>query len=687
MTGQQIGHYRILRELGRGGMGVVYEAVHVLLLTHVAIKVLKAPHAYGESDSRRFLDEARALCACSHDGLVRVLDFGQHADSSFYMVMELVNGESLRTRLRRGPLPIIDALSVGMQMAAALAEVHKQHIVHRDLKPENVMLTIDAAGSVRCKLLDFGIAKYLEQDERTSHTGSLLGTPLYMAPEQCAGQPINERADAYAFGLVLFEMLTGELPYETKGLHREAILQLHQRTEPKLLLERLPSAPSAMARLLSKLLMKDPAKRPSMDEVEQQLAALHAICIRGPVQDREEQEQGQQAQRTETNRPHARMPAGKDHVPGGAEKPSDVPPALSRGSAMSRHQPRLAGIGLVLFAGGMVGLTALAQQYAAGRWSVAPRRSEQQHALVADAGSASFDQGVPAVELADMIYFAGGRFSMGSSVAEVDQAQRECQGLIEQCDLRIFERELPQRQVTLSAFYMDRTEVTNEDFVAWLNQGVVDLDVDSDGYVHKDRRPLLDLHPAYSGITYHEKHYAVRPGFARRPVVLVSWFGADEYCRSQGKMLPTEAQWEYAARGGGKFRYPWGEESPRCVGVAIARDQEGRCGDRPRPLPSVGTMAQDRSAQGVMDLAGSVGEWVQDLMHAPYSSCGKCQDPVENRVSTPSEGDYRVVRGASITESAVGSRAALRSRWLAARGATALGFRCVATTAPVHSAP
>jgi serine/threonine protein kinase len=219
MIGETLGSYRIVSEIGSGGMGVVYLAEHTLLGRKAAVKILRSelPEEYVE----RFFNEAKAAATLHHPGLVDVFDFGHHTDGSAYIVMEFLDGESLADRLEREPrLPLVLALSITRSMANALFVAHAQGIVHRDLKPENIFIIPDSDSPTgqRTKILDFGIAKLMrELDVRSVKTqsGAMIGTPRYMSPEQCKNaKTVDGRSDIYALGCILYEMLLGVAPFD-----------------------------------------------------------------------------------------------------------------------------------------------------------------------------------------------------------------------------------------------------------------------------------------------------------------------------------------------------------------------------------------------------------------------------------------------------------------------------------------
>ncbi|HEY6560868.1 MAG TPA: serine/threonine-protein kinase [Polyangiaceae bacterium] len=225
--------YRLTREVGRGGMGVVYEAVHIDLGRSVAIKVLPREHAQSQSFEQRFRGEARAIANLQHDNLVRLYDFGISADGQPFYAMERLEGESMDARLLREEcLPWRSAFALGIQACRALEAAHAAGVVHRDIKPGNLFLTKTGA----LKLLDFGVAKWTSEEDarertRTPTGGAITGTPEYMAPEQASGGAVDERSDLYALGVVLYELVTGSLPHQAQST--ELLLEAKLRIQPE----------------------------------------------------------------------------------------------------------------------------------------------------------------------------------------------------------------------------------------------------------------------------------------------------------------------------------------------------------------------------------------------------------------------------------------------------------------------
>lgn len=276
----QIGPYRVVRKLGEGGMGAVYEAVHSVIQRRVAIKILHTDTGQSHESVQRFLNEARAANLIGHPGLVQITDFGQLPDGAGYLVMEYLAGETLSDRIQAsgGTLPPEETVHIGIQLASALSACHQKGIIHRDLKPGNVMLVPDPAMATgeRCKVLDFGLAKLsagLEAALVKTQSAAVLGTPLYMSPEQCEGAGrVDAKTDVYALGCMLYEMQAGRPPFVGEGAGQ--VLGQHLFKEPQPLGTLAPASPAALSTLIARLLIKEKEKRPSMRETEKALEAL-----------------------------------------------------------------------------------------------------------------------------------------------------------------------------------------------------------------------------------------------------------------------------------------------------------------------------------------------------------------------------------------------------------------------------
>lgn len=280
MIGQLVGSYHIVRTLGEGGMGVVYLAEHTTLRRFAAIKMLQPRLSHRADMVHRFFDEARAATAIADPGIVEIHDVGFRDDGAAYIVMEALVGEPLDRRLRRfGRLQATSALRVARQLAVTLTAAHAAGIVHCDLKPENVFLVADASvpGGERTKVLDFGVAR-LADNHHGALPGTVLGTPQYMAPEQCRGAvDIDQRADIYALGCVLYHLLVGRPPFVAEATDVVLAMHLYETATPPSVV--LPMLGGALDTLVMRCLAKAPGERyASMDEVVTEIdRRLHTV--------------------------------------------------------------------------------------------------------------------------------------------------------------------------------------------------------------------------------------------------------------------------------------------------------------------------------------------------------------------------------------------------------------------------
>jgi tRNA A-37 threonylcarbamoyl transferase component Bud32 len=261
--GERVGEHQIMGVVGRGAFGTVYRAVHPVLEREVAIKVLSSSHADDPGVAQRFVDEARAIHRIRHPNLVEVSGFGELPNGQLYYAMELLTGRTLAAHLEEsGAFAPELALYVLSQVAQALDAAHAQGVLHRDLKPDNVFIDGALALGCRVKLLDFGIAKLLgEGSVVRTRSGMLIGTPAYMSPEQCGGEPMDERSDVYSLGVIAFELLTGKRPFAGKTI-RETMAQ-HMFEAPPRASERASTLPATVDAPLLAMLSKVPAERPA----------------------------------------------------------------------------------------------------------------------------------------------------------------------------------------------------------------------------------------------------------------------------------------------------------------------------------------------------------------------------------------------------------------------------------------
>src|SRR5579872_1829174 len=272
------GKYRLDAFISKGGMGAVYRASHIMLGKTVAVKLINQDLVTSPEIVRRFQREARAATALNHPNIVGVYDMGQTSDGTLYIAMEFINGPSLKSLIdAEGPVSPSRTVALLRQVASALAAAHRQEIVHRDLKPHNIMLARADDGREIAKLVDFGIAKTFDESTQLTMTGFVLGTPQYMAPEQAEGRPVDGRSDLYSLGVILYEMLSGDVPFSDPST--PMILIKHIKETPVLPSLKNPNAQISpeLEGIAMRCLQKDPAAR--FQTAEEFGNALNAVPL------------------------------------------------------------------------------------------------------------------------------------------------------------------------------------------------------------------------------------------------------------------------------------------------------------------------------------------------------------------------------------------------------------------------
>jgi formylglycine-generating enzyme required for sulfatase activity len=646
--------YVLERRLGRGGMGIVYAATDTLLNREIALKVLDAEVAT-QVGTMALLREARMAARVEHERIARVYDVGDH-EGSLYVAMELVRGVTLRSWMTGRHVERSAALSIARQIAEGLAALHANVVIHRDLKPENVMLT--ETGGV--KLLDFGLARQIAAEVESGNAppgvpradaahSVISGTPGYMAPEQRAGAPSDPRIDVYALGIVLYELIAGERPFKGRSLDeifaaatRPVVYEGHAWKD----------APAGLCELISRAVAH--AARDRFADGAEVLLALNALAgAPAPVPIPETLAQIGAAPTVSV--PYERPPAEALR----SQQPVTAP---ARPATTARAWTKVLAAAVVLGAatGGLVGWRTRTPP------SKAPPRG--------------------------MAWIDVGALDVGRSVAQIDQ---ECAEIGPTCNRERMLRETPSTRVKVAPFALDVHEMDNETLARVLNDMAPRLTVtDDDGdprfarYVRwsvavgKDAL-LADLHRGRGGIEYAEvdtrdgrrRRFVTLPGREHGPAVQVTWHGAQAFCAALGKRLPTEDEWEAAARGSDDRTFPWGNQPPQCGAVVIPRDglipMDPSC---PATMDArdVGTATQDRTPQGVLDLAGNVAEWTD----AWFVEGDRTARPDPGRAAELP----RVIRGGSWAASLL-ARTSGRTRRPADFLGDNLGFRCAMSRA------
>jgi len=677
---KSIAQYEIVEEIGRGGFAVVYRARDTELDLIVALKVL---HPYWAADpgfTARFRQEARAAAGLRHPHVVTVHEVGEEA-GQHYLAMAFLPGRTLDKRLAEGPLPVEQAVSIVEQVAGALDEIHGRGLVHRDVKPGNIML--DDAG--QATLLDFGIVRAAEGTRLTT-TMAVLGTPEYMAPEQAELEEvagIDWRADIYALGVVAYEMLVGRPPFTGKS--PTAILHKHIYEPPPTPIALNPDLPAGLEPALLEALAKGREER--FQRAGTFAARLRrALLSESQIREREAQlaplYEQLQAAAAEEDWAEVLALGGQMRVLDPDYR--DVPELMEWARTQMRRPRRKPMPAWAWIVGGVALLALLIGLggWALGWWPAGEPTATPVHTATSPPPTATPapPTGTPAptpapirapvlgdtwIRPADgmvMVYVPGGTFQMGSDASDPDADDDE----------------FPQHFVTLNGFWIDQTEVTNGQFARFVEERGYETDAGREGWGWV----ILEGSTAWEQIEGADWQHPEGPESdvsdrMDHPVVLVSWNDAAAYCEWAGGRLPTEAEWEYAARGEQGYIYPWGDEFDCSRGnfddeTEITDDVgpggEG-CDGYVRTAP-VGSFPGGVSWCGALDLAGNIWEWVADW-YGDYSS-GAQTNP-----TGPVTGDSRVLCGGAFDNVEASVRAANRYGSDPGSRYGTFGFRCV----------
>jgi serine/threonine-protein kinase len=554
---QLAGRYRLLKELGKGGMGTVYLAQDELLKLQVAVKML-LPGRQTAGAAERMRAEAALAIRLTHPSVMRIYDL-HFTDTDRFIVMEYLRGRPLDAVLQeRGAMSVNETIEIVQQVAAGLDYAHQAGVVHRDIKPANIMLCWEqASGSTQAsgtsgsqrplaKILDFGIAK-AQSDVRTG--GTRAGTFGYMPPEQFLGKRYDRRADVFALGVMVYEMLTGELPFDRSGA-------ISPNARPK----RIARFSSEVNLILAKSVAWNAGDRwASAGSFVEALAH-----------------------------------------------------GLRKGTDSGVHAR-----------------------------PIAPEPADKGTPIVPPAGTALEPTIIHPADFAPMVLVPAGAFLMGTDDGDPDEG--------------------PEHEVSVSAYYIDVYPVTNARYAQFLNE--VKTHQDDSGHLYLaigEETPIRMV----------GGHYVIQDGLEDHPASHVSWYGAEAYCLWSGKRLPTEAEWEKAARGTDRRAYPWGGEVPE----RSAQPGGPRCNLHgvARATTPVDRFADSASPYGCFDMAGNVLEWCADWFQAGYYALAPRQDP-----TGPISGSDRVCRGGCYHFDAWSVRATYRVNMDPSHLIQPTGFRCV----------
>ena len=607
--------YRLEYLIGRGGMGAVYCATRLLIGDLVAIKILHRDQVSDAEAVERFRREAQAAARLKHPNAVTIYDFGVSSAGLVFLVMEKVEGESLRTLIQRqGPLTPSAVAEIMIQACAALDEAHRQNIVHRDLKPDNILVQFITNG-LRVKVLDFGIAKIRDVSAAAGNltqAGAVMGTPHYMSPEQCLGEELDGRSDIYSLGVVLHEMLSGQVPFNSPA-STAVVIQHVTQPPPALRAINVSISPAIEAAVLRALQKRREDRQQTANDLAQEFANAanngHSISNVGPYNSGARQPLAQAV--INAPPPLANTPAANSaptmmfQTPNWVSRSAPQVPPLSPQAALpattkARRKPLLFVAAFLVVA------------IAAGLWLWLGHRPSTDTVQ-----STKESSEVPAAP-PGMVYVSGGEFLMGSDDGSLP--------------------ERPQHKVSVESFYIDQNEVTCAEYQKFI---------------------LATGHPAPSSWTNSQ----FPAGTAQQPVTGVSWNDANAYAKWAGKRLPTEDEWEMAARGKDGRRYPWGNEWKE--GMAnLDTSAIGHPSD-------VGAHSLGKSPSGAFDMAGNVWEWTASR-YEPYPG-GQLMDQ--------KPGDLKVIRGGCYKSTKDQATTTIRIGWPARpldenTNYEQTGFRC-----------
>jgi serine/threonine protein kinase/formylglycine-generating enzyme required for sulfatase activity len=677
------GRYRIVEKIGEGGMGAIYKAVHTMMDRTCAIKLLTNLSSNDESSLARFNREAKMASRISNPHAVTIYDFGAAEGGTLYLAMEFIDGQPLSKILEdEKTLPVARVVRIVEQIGAALRAAHELEIVHRDLKPDNIMICNRSEGDY-VKVLDFGIAKTVADDsaDNLTKTGFILGTPVYMSPEQLSGDRLDARSDVYSLALIAYQMLSGRLPFE--GDNPQAIMVKRLMTDPIPLAVAEPSVGDSIERAVMSGLVRDrDGRTPTAQQFAKELtdALMSGTQVMGSRSTSKLEDQGRTAPDPDPSSYRTRPETLADQTGVRGSIAPFASPSLPAASIQPTGsiQPSIT----VDRSAAAASSIRLAQARGEALPSVQQKLNPQQQIEGAPPRRSSLKLWLPVI-VAILALSAAGLFFMlrpagftlrvtgappGSKVSinSVHRGETSPDGTLSipgldegELAVRISYPGYTDFSTTLNgengkeesiAAEMLQTEIDYNGKMVLVPAGEFTMGNDDrpeEGPAHTVHLPAFYI-DKFEVTNRQYKEFRVDKGLASKPanpnafpdyfdrypdspVVGMSWHDAAAFAGSVGKQLPSEEQWEKAASWDPstkkKRKWPWGD-TPEIGRANLGVNSRGPSG--------VDQFSRDVSAYGVIGMAGNAGEWV-DGIYKPYKNSTASDRKFDE--------DYRIVRG------------------------------------------